>query len=104
MMNVVIVMLIQCLNLEIIEILNYTPLKIVIHYAEIPRIFEDDEAEDSYTDSLEEGDSEGDLEYMHSDVEGENENTITQKKLSATKNGINIINGMKIRKNLIHVG
>jgi hypothetical protein len=62
-----------------IETLNYVPLVTSIPLDGITRIFED--AEDSYTDLLEEGDSENDLEYMHSDVDGENENKIAQSEI-----------------------
>jgi hypothetical protein len=44
------------------------------------RIYEESEGEDSYTDSVD-GDSEYDLKNVISDVDGDNENTITQKEV-----------------------
>jgi hypothetical protein len=40
------------------------------------RTVEDEDTADNYTDSLEEEDSEGDLLYVQSDSEGDNENVI----------------------------
>jgi hypothetical protein len=65
-----------------IQTFNYIPLVKVKSFDGMLRTVEDDDAEDSYTDSLEEGDYERDLEYEYSDVEGENENTIVQKEIN----------------------
>jgi hypothetical protein len=63
-----------------IQTFNYTKLVKVKHYEGRKRIVEESEEEDSYPDSLEEGDSECDLEYMFADVDGNNENAIVQKE------------------------
>jgi hypothetical protein len=62
-----------------IQTFNYAPLVKVIPSDGIPRIVEDEDAEDSNTDSLKERNSDGYLKYIHSDVSGENENIIAKK-------------------------
>jgi hypothetical protein len=59
-----------------IKTFNYLPLIKVKAFKETTRIVEVEDGEDSYTDLLDEGDSECDLEYVNSNEEGENENTI----------------------------
>jgi hypothetical protein len=60
---------------------KYARLVKVKPYQGRKRIVEESDEEDSYTDSLEEGDSERDLEYMFPDVDDDNENIITQKEI-----------------------
>jgi hypothetical protein len=64
-----------------IERLKYAKLIKVKSYKGRKRIVEESEGEDSYTASLEEGDSERNLEYVFTDVDGDNENTIVQKEI-----------------------
>jgi hypothetical protein len=64
-----------------IQTFNYAPLVKVKSLNGISRIVEVEDADDSYTDSLEEGDSENYLGYIHNDGEGENENAISQNKI-----------------------
>jgi hypothetical protein len=63
-----------------IQIFNYAKLIKVKPYQGRQRIVEESDEEDSYTDSLVEGDSEHYLEYVFVDVDGDNENTIVQKE------------------------
>jgi hypothetical protein len=63
-----------------IQTFNYRKLIKVKPYQGRKRIFEESEGEDSYTYLLKEGDSEYNLEYAISDVDGDNENSITQKE------------------------
>jgi hypothetical protein len=63
-----------------IETFNFKKLEKVKPYKGRKRTYEESEWEDSYTDSLEEGDSEYKLKNVISDVDGDNENTITQKE------------------------
>jgi hypothetical protein len=63
-----------------IQTFNYKKLTKVKPYKGRKRIFEESEGEDSHTDSIEEGDSEYNLDYAISDVDGDNENSITQKE------------------------
>jgi hypothetical protein len=62
-----------------IETFNFKKLIKVKPYKGRKGIFEESEGED-YTDSIEEGDSEYNLENVISDVDGDNENSITQKE------------------------
>jgi hypothetical protein len=48
----------------------------------IPRLFEDSDADDTYVDSLESGDSEYDLHYEYNDEENTNNNEITNNELN----------------------
>jgi hypothetical protein len=63
-----------------IQTFNYKKLVKIKPYQGRKRIVEETDEEDSYTDSLEEEDSQHDLEYVFSDVDDNNENTITQKE------------------------
>jgi hypothetical protein len=83
-----------------IETFDFKKLIKVKPYKGRKRIYEESEGED-YTDSVEEGDSEYELQNVIPDVDGDNENTITQKKRIGLMNGKIIINGMNKRKNLI---
>jgi hypothetical protein len=64
-----------------IQTFNYAKLIKVKPYQGRQRIVEESDEEDSYTDSLEEGDSEHDLDYVFADVDGDNENTVVQKEI-----------------------
>jgi hypothetical protein len=64
-----------------IQTFDYGKLTKVKPYQGRKRMFEESEGEDSYSDSLEEGDSEYNLEYVFCDVDGNNENTIDQKEI-----------------------
>jgi hypothetical protein len=64
-----------------IQTFNYKKLRKLKPYQGRKRMFEESEGEDSYTDSLEEGDFERCLEYVFPDVDGDNETTITQKEI-----------------------
>jgi hypothetical protein len=63
-----------------IQTFNYKKLVKVKPYKGRKRIDEEGDEEHSYTDSLEEGDSEYNLKNVISDVDGDNENSITQKE------------------------
>jgi hypothetical protein len=64
-----------------IQTSNYAPLIKVNFLNGITRIVEDEDPDDNYADLLEEGDFEGDLAYVHSDVDGDNKNTIAQNEI-----------------------
>jgi hypothetical protein len=64
-----------------IETFNYKKLEKVKPYQGRKRTVEETDEEDSYTDSIEEEDSEYNLDYVFPDVDGDNENIITQKEI-----------------------
>jgi hypothetical protein len=64
-----------------IETFKYAKLVKVKPYQGRKRIVEESDEEDCYSDSVEEGDSEYDLEYVFPDVDGDNENTIVKKEI-----------------------
>jgi hypothetical protein len=64
-----------------IQKFNYKKLVKVKPYQGRKRIVEESDEEDSYTDSLEEGDSERDIEYVFPDIDDDNENTVVQKEI-----------------------
>jgi hypothetical protein len=64
-----------------IQTFNYKKLVKVIAFEGTTRIVEGEDSEDSYTDSLEEGDSKRYLECAYSDEDGENENRIVENEI-----------------------
>jgi hypothetical protein len=83
-----------------IKTFNFKKLEKVNPYQGRKRIYEESEMED-YAESVEEGESEYDLENVIPAVEGDK---ILKKKLIGLMNGIIIINWMKRRKNLTQKG
>jgi hypothetical protein len=64
-----------------IKTYKFKKLKKVKPYKGRKRIYEQEEWDDSNEDLLDEEDTEFDLENVIPDVDGDNENTITQKEL-----------------------
>jgi hypothetical protein len=86
-----------------IETFNYSKLN-VESLDGIPRIFEDGDEDDAYIYSLDSGNSEYDLDYIY--IMMKRVIMIIQllkMKFIGTKDGIGIINGMKIKKNVLQM-